>query len=253
MYRFDLSKTIYILAAIVVSTALFAFEHDVEDIIAKQDELYRSGNSYSKMEMHMVTPHWERTLELEVWSKGMDMTFILINSPKKEKGMATLRVENEMWNYLPKTDKIMKIPPSMMMSSWMGSDFTNDDLVKESSLKEDYRYKIIHPEEALEDLIYVELIPKEETASVWGRIVISVRESDYLPVDERFFDEKGELMRIIDFKEITMLGGREIPTVMELIPLNKEGNKTVMRYSEAKFDIVLDDEVFTLRNLRKKR
>ncbi len=253
MYRFDLSKTIYILAAIVVSTALFASEHDVEDIIAKQDELYRSGNSYSKMEMHMVTPHWERTLELEVWSKGMDMTFILINSPKKEKGMATLRVENEMWNYLPKTDKIMKIPPSMMMSSWMGSDFTNDDLVKESSLKEDYRYKIIDPEEAREDLIYVELIPKEETASVWGRIVISVRESDYLPVDERFFDEKGELMRIIDFKEITMLGGREIPTVMELIPLNKEGNKTVMRYSEAKFDIVLDDEVFTLRNLRKKR
>jgi len=253
MYRFDLSKTIYILAAILVSTALFASEHDVEDIIAKQDELYRSGNSYSKMEMHMVTPHWERTLELEVWSKGMDMTFILINSPKKEKGMATLRVENEMWNYLPKTDKIMKIPPSMMMSSWMGSDFTNDDLVKESSLKEDYRYKIIDPEEAREDLIYVELIPKEETASVWGRIVISVRESDYLPVDERFFDEKGELMRIIDFKEITMLGGREIPTVMELIPLNKEGNKTVMRYSEAKFDIVLDDEVFTLRNLRKKR
>ena len=114
---------------------------DVENIVKKIDQLYRSDTSRANMEMQIVTPHWKRTLALEVWTKGMDRTFVLITSPKKEKGVTTLRIENEMWNYLPKTNKAMKVPPSMMMmGSWMGSDFTKDDLVRESSMLADYTY-----------------------------------------------------------------------------------------------------------------
>ena len=115
----------------------------VQAIIKKVDQLYRSKTSSSSMEMEIVTPHWQRTLAMNAWTEGMDKTFFRITSPKKEQGVATLRVENEMWNYLPKTNKVMKVPPSMMMSSWMGSDFTNDDLVKEFSLFEDYSYELI--------------------------------------------------------------------------------------------------------------
>ena len=118
---------------------------DVETIIKRIDQLYRSETSEAEMEMHIVTPHWERTLAMHVWTEGMDKTFIRITAPKKEQGVATLRIGNEMWNYLPKTNKVMKIPPSMMMGSWMGSDFTNDDLVRESSMLEDYTYQFVTP------------------------------------------------------------------------------------------------------------
>ena len=248
MMNSKIPKVIMLLLALIGSA--FA-EHDVYAIVKKIDELYRSSSSYVEMEMQIVTPHWERTLSLEAWSKGKDRTFILINSPKKERGMATLRIGNEMWNFLPKTDKVMKIPPSMMMSSWMGSDFTNDDLVREISLLDDYDYRIVNPPGAQDSLIYVELVPHENVAIVWGKIITAVRESDYIPIEQKFYDEKDKLMRLMNFLEIIELGGKTLPTLMEVIPQNKEGNKTVIRYNKAQFDIELDDGIFSLRNLKR--
>ena len=226
---------------------------DVETIIKKIDQLYRSETSHAEMEMNIVTPHWERTLAMTVWSKGMDKTFIRITAPKKEQGVATLRIGNEMWNYLPKTNKVMKIPPSMMMGSWMGSDFTNDDLVRESSMLDDYTYQFVTPEDASPDHLYVQLVPKEDSAIVWGKIVAAVQASDYLPVWQRFYDEKGNLMRVMNFKEIKTFGDKIAPSVMEMIPQNKEGHKTVVRWMNATFDSGIDDKIFTRRNLQRRR
>ncbi len=232
-----------------------ADEHapDIETIIKHIDQLYRSETSHAEMEMHISTPHWERTLAMTVWSKGMDKTFIRITAPKKEQGVATLRIGNEMWNYLPKTNKVMKIPPSMMMGSWMGSDFTNDDLVRESSLLNDYTYQFVSPEDAVADHLYVELTPKEDSPIVWGKIVGAVRSSDYLPAWQHFYDEKGNLMRIMNFKEITTFEGKTLPSTIEMIPQNKEGHKTVVRWLNATFDSDIDDKIFTRRNLQKRR
>jgi outer membrane lipoprotein-sorting protein len=223
------------------------------DIIKKVDQLYRSSSSYARMEMEIVTPNWQRTLELEAWSRGTEKTFILINSPKKESGTATLRIKNEMWNYLPQTAKVIKVPPSMMMGSWMGSDFNNDDLVRETSMLDDYTFKIIEPQEMESGILYIEMIPNENTPVVWGKIILSVRESDYLPVREEYYDEKGKLMRLMEFKDIRQMGGKIIPAVMELTPQNKDGNKTVIRYLKVDFDIPIKNDVFSLRNLKKGR
>jgi outer membrane lipoprotein-sorting protein len=226
---------------------------DVRKIVKHIDELYRSTSSYAEMEMTIVTPHWERTLKMKAWSRCLDKTFIRILSPAKDAGVATLRIKNEMWNYLPKINKVIKVPPSMMMSSWMGSDFTNDDLVKEFSWTNDYQYELIHPEDAQNHLLYLQLIPNENLAVVWGKIIIAVQRNDYLPLWEKYYDEKGELMRLINFKDIKSLGGRQIPTVMELIPQNKEGQKTIIRYIDARFDANISDEIFNLRNLQSGR
>ena len=226
---------------------------DIESVITHIDQLYRSQSSYAEMEMHIVTPHWERTLAMTVWSKGMDKTFIRITAPKKENGVATLRIGNEMWNYLPKTNKVMKIPPSMMMGSWMGSDFTNDDLVRESSMLNDYTYQFVTPEDAARDHLYVELTPKEDSPIVWGKIVAAVQSGDYTPVWQRFYDEKGNLMRIMNFKEIKTFAGKTLPSVMEMLPQNKEGHKTVVRWTNATFDSDIDDKIFTRRNLQRRR
>lgn len=223
---------------------------EARDIVKKLDELYRSESSFGELEMEIVTPHWQRTLRMKIWTKGMDKTFIRISSPQKEKGVATLRIGNEMWNYLPNTNKVIKIPPSMMMSSWMGSDFTNDDLVNEFSLIENYHYKLITPEDPERDLLYIESIPREDLPIVWGKLITAVRKGDYIPVWEKYYDEKGSLMRLMNFEDIRDFDGRKIPAVMELIPQNKEGHKTVIRYLELQFDKTVDDNIFSLRNLR---
>src|SRR6056297_1942824 len=139
-------KRIAIISILLITIVSFNFGQSnsnlARNIVNKVDKLYRSESSYALMEMRIVTPHWERTLKMKTWSSGMDKTFIRIIAPKKEKGVGTLRIKNQMWNYLPKTNKVMKIPPSMMMANWMGSDFTNDDLVSEYTFIEDYNFSM---------------------------------------------------------------------------------------------------------------
>lgn len=246
--------TLFCLTLAIPAVSGFAQEPDlpdVEAIVRKVDELYRSEASYAEIEMEIVTPHWQRTLSMDAWTEGMNKTFIRITSPKKEEGMATLRIENEMWNYLPKTNKVMKVPPSMMMSSWMGSDFTNDDLVREFSLLEDYTYERVEGED--EGLFYVKAIPNEDLPVVWGHIIIAVRKADFLPAWQKYYDEKGDLMRVWNFTDIRKFGNRTLPAVMEIIPQQKEGHKTVMRYLKAEFDAKFDRDIFSLRNLRTTR
>ncbi len=224
-------------------------EEQVRRIIATIDEMYRSRTSRARMEMAVVTPHWERTLSLEAWTEGMDKTFVRILAPKKERGVATLRLKNEMWNYLPNTNKVIKIPPSMMMGSWMGSDFTNDDLVKEYNLKDDYTVTLVVPPDAEAGLLYMECRPRPGLPVVWDRVLVAVRAEDDLPVWQKFFDEKGKLMRTMNFRDIRTFGSKKIPSVMELIPQNKEGQKTTVRFLDIAFDVKLADDIFTMRNL----
>ncbi len=223
---------------------------DAREIVKKMDELYRSQSGSLVMEMEIVTPHWRRTLKMNVWSVGMDKTFIRILEPKKESGMATLRVGNEMWNFLPKTNKVIKIPPSMMMGSWMGSDFTNDDLVKEYTFLEDYTFDFTDVENPQAGVVYVKCVPKEGLPIVWGHIVSAVREKDSIPLWAKYYDEKGKLMREIEYRDVKTFGRRTIPALMELLPTHKKGNRTVVRYLEARFDSAVDEKIFSLRNLR---
>ncbi|HSA94668.1 MAG TPA: outer membrane lipoprotein-sorting protein, partial [Acidobacteriota bacterium] len=153
-----------------------------EEIVRRMDGLYRSQTSEALVEMQVITPNWQRTLRMRIWSRGMKDTFIRILEPKKEEGFATLRLGNEMWNYLPKVGKVMKVPPSMMMSSWMGSDFTNDDLVKEFTFVESYRFEMTTPEAPEAGLVYVKCVPKEGLAIVWGSVVLAVHEDSLNPV-----------------------------------------------------------------------
>jgi outer membrane lipoprotein-sorting protein len=221
----------------------------VQKIIRTIDEMYRSRTSQSRMEMTIITPQWERTLSLEAWTEGMDKTFVRILQPKKERGVATLRLKNEMWNYLPNTNKVIKIPPSMMMGSWMGSDFTNDDLVKEYNLKDDYTVTLTVPPDAQAGLLYLDCRPRPGLPVVWDRVLVAVRAEDDLPVWQKFFDEKGKLMRTMNFRDIRTFGTKKIPSVMELIPQNKEGQKTAVRFLDIAFDVRIADDVFTMRNL----
>lgn len=226
-------------------------EPGVKELLDRVDRLYRSERSRASMEMAIVTPEWRRTLTMEIWTEGLEKTFIRVKSPARDAGAATLRKGNEMWNYFPKINKVMKVPPSMMMGSWMGSDFTNDDLVKESTLLDDYNGEFFRPEKPDPELHYIRLKPKKETVSLWGAIELEIRKDDLLPVSERYYDEKGRLQRKMEFSDIAELDGRRMPRVMKMVPLSKEGHVTTIRYLDAEFDLDLPDDTFTLRNLQR--
>jgi outer membrane lipoprotein-sorting protein len=240
-----------ILIGIAFSPALRAdTARNATELLKRVDELYRSESSMARFEMEIITPHWKRTLKIDAWSQGMDKTFLRILEPKKERGMTTLRIENEMWNFLPKTNKVMKIPPSMMMGSWMGSDFTNDDLVKEYTFLKDYHFEETVIEGAREGEIYIRCTPKPDRPIVWGHIIVAVREKDDIPLWQKFYDEKGVLMREMIYRDIRTFDKRTIPSVMELISTTRKGNRTIVRYLEASFDINIPAGTFSLRNLR---
>jgi len=238
---------------LLIST-LFVFQGpetktlDPAEISKKLDELYRSKSSYAVVEMTVLNPRYQRTLKMEIWSLGMDHTLVKILSPKKERGTATLKKGTEMWNYLPKIRKLIRIPPSMMMSSWMGSDFTNDDLVKESSWETDYNISNGSPEGDLESLIF---IPKPDAAVTWGKVVLIWDPATDLPVRQDFFDEKGVKVREMHFEDTVDLGGRMLPSKLVLIPLTKEGHKTTITYESIDFKVELDESFFSKSQVRK--
>ncbi len=249
-----INKRLYMFFILFSSLILSVFPSDniAKKIVKKIDELYRSKTSYSKVEMIIETHHWKRTLLMDIWTEGMKKTFIRILSPKKDKGMATLKIGNQMWNYLPKVNKIIKIPPSMMMSSWMGSDFTNDDLVKEYTFVDDYNFRLIdYKEEISEKFYYVEAVPKEGVAVVWSKIILSVKKDNYIPVWEKYYDERGDVVRVMKFSDVKKVGKRLVPMKMEMIPLKKKGHRTIIKYLELKYDIRLKSSIFSLRNLRR--
>ncbi len=223
-------------------------DDDAAALLVKMDELFRSKSSVATMKMQIITPNWQRTLEMQSWTLGMDDTFIRVLSPRKDRGVATLKIDKEMWNFFPKINKVIKVPPSMMMGSWMGSDFTNDDLVREVSLVKEYE---VSKKSEGENYRLI-LIPKKDTVTVWGKIEFIVNQQTLLPLEQSYFNEKGEKVRTMVFSEIRDFNGKKMPAIMTMMPLNKTGHKTVIEYVEAEFDIELGDNVFTLRNLQKR-
>lgn len=223
-------------------------DESAADLLRRVDALYRADTGRSRIRMQIVTPNWQRTLEMESWSRGQEDTFIRILAPRKDRGVSTLKLGNEMWNYFPKIDKVIKVPPSMMMSSWMGSDFTNDDLVKESSMADDYETT----REDKDGRIYLTLVPRQQTVTVWGKIEVVVDAASLIPVEQSYYNERGEKVRVMSFHEPRDFNGITLPSRMEMTPLNKDGYKTVIYYDELNLNVELDDDVFTMRNLKRR-
>ena len=225
----------------------------VLEIIDEVDRLMRGESSSGRMRMEIDTEHWSRTLEMSVWSLGTEYSLIRVESPVREAGAATLKVENEVWEYLPRADRTIKIPPSMLLGAWMGSHFTNDDLVKESRIIEDYDIVIsFEGDRDGEEVWEFTMTPKPEAPVIWGRIEQQIRKRDRMPIWAHYYDEDGTLSRTIAFSDFRALGGRTVPARMVIEPADGE-ERTVVTYLELEFDVGLAEDFFSLRNLRARR
>ena len=222
-------------------------EEKARQVIREMEQLYRGDSSRSIITMKVETPHYQRVMKMEGMSMGLDYAFFRFLSPKKDRGIATLKRNQEMWNYFPKINKVIKVPPSMMMGSWMGGDFTNDDLVKETTLIDAYHLSL----EETDTEYHVTLTPKEKTVTVWGKIDYIVNKSPLLPVAQIFYDDNGKRIRRLTFSEPRDFDGRLMPSIMEMIPLNKKGHRTLIIYEELEFDPGnVNAQTFSLRNLK---
>jgi hypothetical protein len=203
------------------------------------------------MEIGIVTPRSTRSLRLRAWTRGEDEALIVIEAPPREEGTATLRVGPNLWNYLPRIARTIRVPPSMMLGSWMGTDFTNDDLVKESSLRKDFDARISGRSDTPAGW-WIRLDVKPGIVGRWARIDILVSDDEGLPIEERHYDRKGRLARTMMFDEIKRLGGRRLPVHLTLTPTDIQGQRTEMRYLDAQFDIQLPDDMFSLSRLERR-
>ncbi len=223
-----------------------------EEIVRKAENTLKGKTAYGIVEMTVITPDYERTLKMESWWVGNEKALIIIKSPRRERGNKTLKIGNEMWNYLKNTETVIKIPPSMMLQSWNGSDFTNDDLVRESNLVKDYTQKIVAEEKISgADCWKIELTPKPDAPVVWGKIYYWVRKSDYLPALVQYYDENGKLIRYMEFSDIKKMNGRKIPTKWKMVSVVNEGHSTELKIIDMKFDIKIDDSIFSFEELER--
>lgn len=246
------SRYLSVLAIAILFSSLGCYAQNAIDIIKKADEKLKGKSSYADLSIQIIRPNWKREMTMKSWSKGDDYALILVTAPAKEKGTVSLKREKEVWNWMPSIERTIKLPPSMMMQSWMGTDFTNDDLVKQSSIVTDYTHELAG-DSIIEnrDCFKIIMRPKPEAAVVWGKVIVFIDKKDFMEMRVEYFDEDGELVNIMTGSEIKTIGGKVLPSKMEMIPLDKPGQKTVLTYNNLKFDIPISDDFFTVRNMSK--
>ena len=228
---------------------------DVKDLVDRANKALRGDSSRGLLTMTIETPDWKRAIEVEGWNKDRTMAYIVIRAPAKDRGETTLRRRNEMWLWMPKVERVIKIPPTMMHSSWQGSDFTYEDIVKADSIVKDYTHKLMSTRREDGRTVYrIEAMPKHDAPVVWGKVITDVAlydDQSAVPLLEEDYSERGELIRTITLSDVRMLGGRRVPAKLECVPTQKKGRRTILQYRELEFDLPLKDDFFSYQRLQK--
>lgn len=240
-----------LIIAFFTLTFLKSFAQNAKEIVKLADQKMRGSTMQAEISIKTIRPTWSREMQCKVWMKGNQLSMIMITSPAKDKGIVFLKKKKEVWNWIPALERTIKLPPSMMSQSWMGTDFTNDDLVKESSIIEDYKHSIAG------DTIYqkrncyiIEMIPKPETAVVWSKVIVFIDKKDFLELHSLFFDDDGQLINTMNSYDIKQMHDRIIPTRFEMIPADKNGQKTEMIYKNIQYNKPIDDAFFSTNKIK---
>lgn len=227
---------------------------EIKELIQHIDSLWRGETSKATMTMTVKTLRYKRSMTMEAWSRGKEYSLVTIRAPIKDKGIATLKVKDNIWNYLPKINRVTKVPSSMMSGSWMGSHFSNDDLVKESTFEDDYASSISFQGKRGGVSIYeLTSIPKPDAAVVWGKVVMEIAQQTLAPIRALYYDEEGILIRTMAFDQPQQIGKLTVPMRLTLQPEDKPEESTVIVYKEIVLDIPLDSNFFSLQNLQRRR
>ena len=247
----------FLAAALLVLTGLSASadtgDRDATDIVRDAINHWRGLSSQGAMTMTIHRPDWQRSMSMESWTQGEKRSLIRVTAPRKDRGNGTLMDNNNMWSFSPKINRVIKVPSSMMSQSWMGSDFSNNDISRSDEILEQYDHTLLSESEVDGYVTYeVESIPHEDAAVVWGKEVLVVR-SDNVLIEHRFYDQDGELVKALRTLQINEMGGRTVATQQRMEKVDAPDEWTEIIVDAIEFDVELSDNVFTLSNLRNPR
>jgi len=239
---------------ILILFSISSFAQTAAEIIKTADQKFRGKSSHAELTIDIVRAKWSKKMKMKTWSQGDNYSVSVVTSPAKEKGIVFLMRDKEMWNYMPNIDRTIKFPPSMMMQNWMGTDLTNDDLVKMSSMVEDYEQEVVG-EETKEGLVCwkIQLTPKADAAVVWGKIFIWIDQGDYMQMQVDYYDEDAFLVNQMIASEIKDFEGKKLPSKMRIIPIDKSGQETIITYQKWVFDLNINNQYFTKNYMKRIR
>jgi outer membrane lipoprotein-sorting protein len=247
-----IASSTFIFLFLVPGRVISGQELSATEIVRKANDKFNGEKSgYSEMAMTIVRPTWERTIDFKSWVRGTDYALTLITAPAREKGQTFLKRENEMWSWNPTINRLIKLPPSMMSQGWMGSDYTNDDILKESSVVNDYNHSIDGEETINGRLCYkIKMIAKPDADVIWGSQIWWVDEKEFIVLKEELYDEDGYLVRTETGTDLKTFEGRLLPSTIELVPTETTGNKTILKILDMKFNINLGENFFSQQNMK---
>jgi len=249
-----MKRTLNILIAMILlfAAASPSEAQTAKEIVTKAEDNIRGLSSTSEMTMQIKRPGWTRSMSIKAWTKGEQYSMMLVTAPAKDAGTVFLKRVKEIWNWLPNIERVVKLPPSMMSQSWMGTDFTNDDLVKASSRIDDYDHKI-KGDSVIEGrkCWKIEMIPLPQAAVVWSKMNMWIDQKNYLELRMEFYDEDNKLVNIMQCSDIRTIGGRVMPVKLEMIPVEKKGQETIITYNSAEFNQPISVDFFTTQNIKK--
>lgn len=244
---------ILMVAIFIPWQAMSAEPVSAKEMVKLAMEHWRGVTSYSEMTMTIHRADWERTMSMRSWSEGDKLSLVRVTEPKKDAGNGTLLKDKDMWSYSPKINRIIKIPSSMMNQGWMGSDFSNKDISKSTDILDQYDHTMSDQSEVDGHTIYtIDAIPHEDAATVWGKEVLRIRD-DYVLLEEQFWDQDGQLVKVMRANEVVEMGGRQVARILRMGKLDTPQEWTEMTISTIEFDLDLPTGVFTLSNLRNPR
>lgn len=236
-------------------TAISTNAQNADEIVKRADDKMRGEkSSYSEMTMKIVRPTWERSISFKSWGKGTDLSIVYITGPAREKGQSFLKINREMWSWNPQINRTVKLPSSMLSQGWMGSDYTNDDLLNQRSIVVDYTHQIAGEENVENEPCYkIILMPKPNAPVVWGKIIMWISKQHDLILKSEYYDDENDLVKTELAHDLKTMDGRYMPSVFELIPADEPGNKTIVTMDQAKFNIAIEDSFFSIQNMTKIR
>jgi outer membrane lipoprotein-sorting protein len=252
LFRLTSASAFVLLMLPGVSLPAASQQLTAKEIVKKADEKFNGEKSgYSVMSMTIVRPTWQRTVEFKSWSLGDDYALTLITAPAREKGQTFLKRGTEMWSWNPAINRLIKLPPSMMSQGWMGSDYTNDDILRESSVVNDYDHSLEGEEVIDGRLCYrIRLTAREDAGVLWSHQMWWVDKRDFIVLKAELYDEDGYLVRTERGMDLKTMDGRLIPTTIELVPAEQAGHKTVLKINEIKFNITVEESFFSQQNMK---
>jgi outer membrane lipoprotein-sorting protein len=249
-----LTSVIIFLLLVLVS---FGQELTGEDIIQKVNDTMNVETSHAKAKMTIVTTSGsKRTFVQESWSKNKgEKNLVRYLEPRRVKDQAVLMLNNadDIWMFFPRTQRVRKLATHAKKQKMQGSDFSYEDMGSGDAFIEDYVSQRLEDEESEGyDCFKLELTRKPESDLSYSRLIIWVIKENFVPIVIDYYDEKDpsrRLKRLVQ-SDIRMID--DIPTAMRAVMFNLNDNtQTELEMLEVKFNIPLDDNMFTERTLKK--